>query len=49
MKGMFLLSKEGPPELLNLYHFEPYHWGPFDKAVYSDLDELEADGLIASE
>lgn len=49
MKGMFLLSREGPAELRDLYHFEPYHWGPFDKAVYSDLDLLEARGLIASE
>jgi hypothetical protein len=22
------------------FHFEPYHYGPFDKAVYEDLDEL---------
>jgi len=24
MKGMFLVSKEGPGELRDLYHFEPY-------------------------
>ena len=49
MKGMFLLSKEGPPEVRHLFAFEPYHYGPFDKRVYSDLDALELAGLVASE
>jgi hypothetical protein len=49
MKGMFLLSKEGPPDLRDLYAFEPYDYGPFDKHVYGDLDQLEAEGLIHSE
>lgn len=46
MKGMFLLSKEGPPELRDLYAFAPYDYGPFDKHVYHDLDALERAGLI---
>lgn len=46
MKGMFLLDKEGPQELQNLYEFEPYDYGPFDTQIYRDLDSLEAQGLI---
>ena len=49
MKGLFLLSKEGPPELRDLYAFEPYDYGPFDKHVYTDLDTLERDGWIDGE
>jgi DNA-binding PadR family transcriptional regulator len=49
MKGLFLLSKEGPADLRDLYAFEPYDYGPFDKQVYKDLDALEQMGLIASE
>ncbi len=46
MKGLFLLSKEGPPELRDLYTFAPYDYGPFDKYVYHDLDVLGVEGLI---
>jgi uncharacterized protein len=46
MKGMFLLSQEGPGELRKLYDFTPYHYGPFNTSVYHDLDALEADGLV---
>ncbi|MGB2694860.1 MAG: hypothetical protein WBD55_06680 [Dehalococcoidia bacterium] len=46
MKGMFLLDKEGPQELRDLYDFRPYDYGPFDTQVYRDLDRLEALGLI---
>lgn len=49
MKGMFLLSKEGPPEVRDLFAFQPYYYGPFDKRVYADLDALESAGLVASE
>jgi uncharacterized protein len=49
MKGLFLLSKEGPAELRDLYAFEPYDYGPFDKHVYGDLDQLEREGLIDGE
>jgi hypothetical protein len=27
------------------FHFEPYHYGPFDKDVYSTLDLLASKGL----
>lgn len=46
-KGMFLLSKIGPAR--DLYDFSPYHWGPFSRDVYRDLDALEAEGLVRSE
>lgn len=48
MKGMFLLSKDGPAELRELYSFRPYDYGPFDAAVYHDLEACEAEGLIQS-
>ena len=46
-KLFFLIDREisefidGP-----YFHFEPYHYGPFDKAVYEDLDELAEQGKI---
>jgi len=43
---MFLFSKEGPDNVRDLYDFSPYAYGPFDTAVYGDLDILEARGLI---
>jgi hypothetical protein len=46
MKGMFLVSKEGPDDLRDLYNFEPYDYGPFDTTIYHDLDTLELEGLI---
>jgi DNA-binding PadR family transcriptional regulator len=46
MKGMFLLSQEGPGELQGLYRFTPYHYGPFNTSVYHDLDALEVAGLV---
>jgi uncharacterized protein YwgA len=49
MKGLFLLSREGPGELRNLYAFKPYDYGPFDKAVYLDIEELTGEGLTRSE
>ena len=28
------------------FNFEPYDYGPFDSAVYQELEELEDDGLV---
>lgn len=28
------------------FHFKPWHYGPFDKAVYGVLEELERDELV---
>jgi hypothetical protein len=29
------------------FHFEPYHYGPFDRNVYTRLEMLSARGLVA--
>ena len=47
-KLFFLLDREIPQYIDGPYfHFEPYHYGPFDKAVYEDLDELAERGEIS--
>lgn len=48
MKGMFLLTEEAPAGMPRLYDFKPYDWGPFSTGVYRDLDELKAQGLVAT-
>lgn len=46
-KLFFLIDREisdfidGP-----YFHFEPYHYGPFDKAVYEELDSLAEQGKM---
>ena len=46
-KFFFLIDREisdfidGP-----YFHFEPYHYGPFDKAVYEELDSLAEQGKM---
>jgi uncharacterized protein YwgA len=47
-KAMFLLAQNACPKPSdgNFYHFEPYHYGPFDRDVYADLDSLIDDGLV---
>jgi len=49
MKGMFLFSQEGPPQVRRLYNFKPYDYGPFDTQIYHDLDLLEALGMVRSD
>ena len=46
-KLFFLLDREIPQYIDGpCFHFEPYHYGPFDKAVYEDLDRLAEQGKI---
>lgn len=46
-KAMFLLAKNVRPRTADgFYHFRPYHYGPFDREVYADLEDLIADGLV---
>lgn len=46
-KLLFLLDKRAPQETGGPhFDFQPYHYGPFDKAVYDELNALEADGLV---
>ena len=46
-KLIFLLDRniasyvQGP-----LFHFEPYHYGPFDREVYSTLEQLAMDDMV---
>jgi hypothetical protein len=46
-KLMFLLDEKLPGDLGGPhFHFQPYHYGPFDKAVYGTLDALAQNGLV---
>jgi len=46
-KLLFILEKK-IPEQLNGPHFDfqPYHYGPFDRAVYAELEELESQNML---
>jgi type I restriction enzyme S subunit len=46
MKYVFLLQMEGNAVQRRIYHFIPYHYGPFAKDLYSDLEKLQEDGLV---
>lgn len=47
-KLFFLIDREIPQYIDGPYfHFEPYHYGPFDKAVYEDLEEMAERGKIS--
>jgi hypothetical protein len=49
MKGLFLLAQKTPSEWLprsGTYDFEPYYYGPFSSAVYTDLESLHDTGLV---
>lgn len=48
MKYAFLLQMEGRNHW-RFYHFVPYHYGPLSKELYSDLDHLQAEGLVEVE
>lgn len=45
MKYAFLSQMEGASRR-RLYHFVPYHYGPFAKEVYGDLQQLQDEGLV---
>jgi type I restriction enzyme S subunit len=46
MKYVFLLQMEGNGARRRLYHFVPYHYGPFAKELYADLKKLQEEGLV---
>lgn len=48
MKYAFLLQMEGASRR-RLYSFVPYHYGPFAQEVYSDLENLQQQGLVTIE
>lgn len=46
-KLLFLLDRQIPGEVGGPhFRFEPYHYGPFDSAVYKVLEQLAARGLV---
>lgn len=46
-KALFLLGRRRAADVgAGFYQFEPYHYGPFDAAVYHDAESLAANGLI---
>jgi type I restriction enzyme S subunit len=49
MKYVFLLQMEGNGRLSRLYHFVPYHYGPFAKELYTELQALQSEGLVRVE
>lgn len=49
MKYAFLFQMEGNAARRQLYHFVPYHYGPFAKELYADLQALQEEGLVRVE
>lgn len=46
-KLLFLLDRQIPRELQGPhFHFEPYHYGPFDSSVYHTLEQLAERSLV---
>jgi hypothetical protein len=46
-KLLFLLERQIPGALNGPhFHFQAYHYGPFDSAVYHQLEQLAARGLV---
>lgn len=48
MQKLLFLIDQAIPEEVNgpIFDFQPYNYGPFDKAVYETLEELANEGLV---
>jgi uncharacterized protein len=48
VQKLFFLIDRQIPQLVDGPHFDfqPYHYGPFDRSVYDQLDELALQGLV---
>lgn len=48
VQKLFFLIDRNIPAIINgpLFNFQPYNYGPFDKAVYDTLEGLAAEGLV---
>ncbi len=51
VQKMFFLLDENVADDIGgrQFNFEPYHYGPFDKDVYAELDRLARRGLVLCE
>jgi len=46
-KLMFLIDREIPDRIGGPhFNFQPYNYGPFDKTLYDELEELESEGYV---
>ena len=47
-KAVFLFGEQMPKDVLpeDFYDFQPYNYGPFCRDVYTDAEELAAEGLV---
>lgn len=46
-KLLFLIDREVSPSIGGpFFDFRPYHYGPFDKTVYKELESLAETGLV---
>lgn len=49
-KSLFLLGQLMPKKVgKNYYNFKPYHYGPFDPAIYSDAESPAMSDLVTIE
>jgi len=47
-KVLFVLGRELPHDVgAQIYRFAPYHYGPFDPAIYRDAELMMNQGLVA--
>jgi hypothetical protein len=44
-KALFLADDKASGAFSSRYDFQPYDYGPFDRQVYSDIDELAQNGM----
>jgi len=46
-KSLFIFGQEKKKEVgSSFYKFDPYHYGPFSQAIYTDAAALDVDGYI---
>ena len=47
-RGLFLIDHQIPEHVHGPhFNFQPYHYGPFDRSVYDELDRLAMRGLVS--
>ena len=45
-KALFLIDRQVMLDSCSHFNFVPYHYGPFDAAIYREADRLHQDGLV---